>query len=539
MEMIQNKDNKKFIKAKQEISKDIILPKEDNNFINNKQSTFIEPIINQNLNNQRFIAILDQKYGLIKKIGEGSTAKVYLAYPLKNSFLEKKLYSVKILKSKNFNQEMFKLEISLLESINSENVLHIYDHGNGNKVKFNGKIKQVNYIIMEFMEHGNLLQYISNISSKPGENIGFGENYSKLIFSQLLDGLESMHNSDVVHRDIKLDNIMIGNNYKLKFVDLGFATKKSNIFLKQYLGTPTYAAPEIHLRQPYLGQFSDIFSLGITLFILVTGSLPFRLPVPNDMLYQFFVRNDYVGFWKQRKIRVSVSFMELFDNLVAFDYTQRPSISEIKKSKWMKDIDYNLLPKLKDELKRREIIINQKFNNIIKNDNYKPNQGLIKIGKVIKDEEIYNCQKFIDNKYNVIKDNQELNNSKKNIMKIEKDEELKKFSSIILTKNIEDSKRNIQNENKGGIIISVESHNLNIIMTEIYIFFKNKGFNDVKKNENELSIFIKDNDLEVILFFQNYKRNLIKINYIKQKGETKEFEKLKRIIRKIKLKKKL
>ena len=152
---------------------------------------------------------------------------------------------------------------------------------------------------------------------------------------------------------------MIGNDYKMKLVDLGFSSKKSNGFLKQYLGTPAYAAPEIHLRRPYLGEYSDIFSLGITLFVLVTGSLPFRLPVPNDMLYQFFVRNDYIGFWRQRKVRVSVSFMQLFDNLIAFDYTQRPSISEIRKSKWIKETNFNLMPQFLEELKRREYIINK------------------------------------------------------------------------------------------------------------------------------------------------------------------------------------
>ena len=93
------------------------------------------------------------------------------------------------------------------------------------------------------------------------------------------------------------------------------------------------------------------------------------------MLYQFFVRNDYIGFWRQRKVRVSVSFMQLFDNLIAFDYTQRPSISEIRKSKWIKETNFNLMPQFLEELKRREYIINEKSNkNIIKDNNAKPNK---------------------------------------------------------------------------------------------------------------------------------------------------------------------
>ena len=292
-------------------------------------SNILEPHDNNLINEFQYEAILEKKYGLIKKIGEGSTSKIYLGYPLNNEIIEQRFYSIKILKTEKLNIEMFNSEVSLLQSIISENVLSIYEYGKGKKVKNNGKSKEVYYIIMEFMQHGDLIKYISNVSSKVNENIGFGEEYGRLIFTQLLDGLEAIHNSDGVHRDIKPDNIMIGNDYKMKLVDLGFSAKKSNVFLKQYLGTPAYAAPEIHLRRPYLGEYSDIFSLGITLFVLVTGSLPFRLPVPNDMLYQFFVRNDYIGFWRQRKVRVSVSFMQLFDNLIAFDYTQRPSISEI------------------------------------------------------------------------------------------------------------------------------------------------------------------------------------------------------------------
>ena len=557
MELIQNKDINSFINNKKCENNNFnnkFTSKENNTFSN----TNFNSSTNNNINNSEpnYIAILDKKFGLIKKLGEGSTAKVYLCYPLKDTNLEKKLYSIKILKQEKFNEEMFNLETSLLSSINNENVLHIYAHGKGKKVKANDKIKEVYYIVMEFMQHGNLLQYITNISSKPGENIGFGEVYSRLIFSQLLDGLEAIHNSDGVHRDIKPNNIMIGNDYKLKIVDLGFATKKSNNFLKQYLGTPTYVAPEIHLRKPYLGEFSDIFSLGVTLFILVTGSLPFRLPVPNDMMYQFFVRNDYVGFWRQRKIRVSVSFMQLFDNLVAFDYTQRPSISEIRKSKWMQETDYSLLPKLNEELKRREFIINQKLNkcnqinrqlnnntNKGNNTNMKINRGLIEIGKVKRDEEIYNCHniiedKLIQNNNDPNKINININNNINKEMIIEKDEDLINISTLTILKSVENIKKNKENEYQGGMFIIVESNNLNEIMNEICKYLKYKGFNNVLKNANELSIFVKKDNFDVGLFFHNYKRNIIKINYLKQKGKSNDFEQFKKIIKNIKFQKK-
>ena len=96
------------------------------------------------------------------------------------------------------------------------------------------------------------------------EIIGFGENFGRLIFSQLLDGLEAMHNLNICHRDIKLNNILIGeNDYILKYVDFGMGTEQQGL-LHKFLGTPNYAAPELHLKRPYYGKSEDIFSLGIT-----------------------------------------------------------------------------------------------------------------------------------------------------------------------------------------------------------------------------------------------------------------------------------
>ena len=538
---------------------------EELNIQSDINSNILGPHDNNLVNEFQYEAILEKKYGLIKKIGEGSTSKIYLGYPLNNEIIEQRFYSIKILKTEKLNIEMFNSEVSLLQSIKSENVLSIYDYGKGKKVKNNGKSKEVYYIIMEFMQHGDLIKYISNVSSKVNENIGFGEEYGRLIFTQLLDGLEAIHNSDGVHRDIKPDNIMIGNDYKMKLVDLGFSSKKSYGFLKQYLGTPAYTAPEIHLRRPYLGEYSDIFSLGITLFVLVTGSLPFRLPVPNDMLYQFFVRNDYIGFWRQRKVRVSVSFMQLFDNLVAFDYTQRPSISEIRRSKWLQETNFNLMPQFLEELKRREYIINEKLNkNINKDNNIKPNTPLIEIQKVKKDEEIYNYQKYINtqndnnninNKTNLPNTNanekttikEDYNNSSQKEMIIEKEEELIKLSSVSIVKThenemIKDNKNNninnkIGNKNEDVIYIMVAENNLIKIMTEIYKYLKNKDFNNVDINMNELKIFVNSDKIRVFLFFENYKKNIIKINYVKKKGTTKDFSQFKKVIRNLKFRK--
>ena len=102
---------------------------------------------------------------------------------------------------------------------------------------------------MEYLEHYESLKYINKVC--PGENKGFGEDFGRLIFAQLLDGLEEMHSKNVFHRDIKPDNIIIGgSDYKFKYVDFGFSTDNISR-LDSYLGTLTYAATELHLKRPY------------------------------------------------------------------------------------------------------------------------------------------------------------------------------------------------------------------------------------------------------------------------------------------------
>ena len=298
--------------------------------------------INNNNNNQlfqihEFKSILDSNFYLIKKIGQGSSGKVYLGIH-KDSLNNNqsniiKYYSIKVMKPDKINLNMFKNEIELLEKINHKNVLKIFAYGYGPKISLDKtkkrQQKEFYYIVMEYLIHGELYKYITDVINN--KNIGFGENFGRLIFSQLLDGLEAFHNLNICHRDIKLNNILIGeNNYILKYADFGMSIEHQGL-LQNFLGTPNYAAPELVLKQPYYGKSIDIFSLGVTLYVLVTGILPFELALPKDSLYRYIAHGEYVEFWKNKSsLNLSPGFMELFDNMIALDFTQRPSISEIR-----------------------------------------------------------------------------------------------------------------------------------------------------------------------------------------------------------------
>ena len=498
------------------------------NSIKNLLSENQQPFSQENSFNQETspIAILDQKYSLIKKIGQGSSAKVYLGYLNKDP--EKKIYSIKVINPKKTDIKLYKTEIELLENISHKNVLEIFDHGVGEKIKKNGKKKQVYYLVMEYLSHDDLLKYITHII--PGENKGFGEEFGRLIFAQLLDGLEAIHNSNISHRDIKLENIMIGNDYVFKYVDFGFGTYNNSGKLCTFLGTPSYAAPELHLKRPYYGISEDIFSLGVTLFVLVTGTLPFKLAIPNDSFYKYFVKSDYVGFWGKRLINVSPSFMELFDNLVAYDYSQRPSISEIRESAWMKEIDWNLLPYLKRELIfREEKIVQRRNEDMIKEIRYKEMKKNIMNNKNNNSE---NVKKPVVSLLEIKRKRKVINNNE-NVDNIKNEINLNENINII-NKNIElDEENNNKCEEKKFIIIDLNNNNdLNSVIIDIKKVLKKEGYIPTKMNINELKLEVSNGEVDIVLIFEKViSKSFVKIHFWKKKGSEDHFELFERLMK--------
>ena len=459
--------------------------------ISTSEDYLIKNNINQILQILEVKSILDSKFYLTKKIGQGSSGKVYLGFP-KESLNDKieniRYYSIKIMDTAKINLDEFKNEINLLEKINHKNILKIFAYGYGQKISLNKlknkKPKEYFYIVMEYLEHGELFKYITNVTKE--DNIGFGENFGRLIFSQLLDGLEAMHNLNICHRDIKLNNILIGDNdYTLKYVDFGMAIETQSK-LESFLGTPNYAAPELHLKRAYYGKSEDIFSLGVTLFVLVTGRLPFKLALPNDILYQYIVRGDYIEFWKKQSLDVSPSFMDLFDNMIAFDYSQRPSISEIRQSAWMKEINWDLMPLLKQEFILREEKI--RFNE--------------------------------DNKRKIIIDkNKSIN--------------LQELNKLINNKNIinseEVTEESNQNKDQDTLKLKTRNNNLFYHINNIKKFLRKNGYIKFGGNIKKYELEVTNGEVDVFLNLQKYKNGYIKLNYYKINGTSETFEMFKKL----------
>ena len=325
-------------------------------------------------NERDTIAILNDRYYLVKKIGKGATSSVYLGYDSKEKNNE--LFAFKILKhsNKTFPEEskIFQNEATILSNITHPNIVTLYESStNALLKKPNGKSKNISFIRTEYLEFGDLFDYVYYTKK------GFGENLSRLLMNSIISGIEHTHNTGYVHRDLKTENIMMNSSFNVKIVDFGFATKiegsNHNGKHVQYLGTPVYAAPELHFKVPYNGIANDVFSLGVIIFVLVTGCLPFRMDIPNDQFYCSIVKGDYETFWKKQHFKLSESFMKLFNNMIAFDPIQRPSIAEIKESEWINEGNYSIdnYYNLRRECIKRYSVIQKKkaFKNSINKTN--------------------------------------------------------------------------------------------------------------------------------------------------------------------------
>ena len=130
------------------------------------------------------------------------------------------------------------------------------------------------FIVSELATNGDVYEWLNHV--KQVQNTGFPENLARNIFKQMLSGLEHCHSQGLAHRDLKLPNLLIDQNYDVKIADFGTAIP-INENPEEFVGTRTYMPPETYsgAGQVYDAQAFDIYSCGIILFHLLTGDVPF------------------------------------------------------------------------------------------------------------------------------------------------------------------------------------------------------------------------------------------------------------------------
>ena len=203
--------------------------------------------------------IIAERYEILSKIGTGGMADVYKAKDHKlNRFVAVKVLKPEFREDTTFIRK-FRSEAQAAAGLTHPNIVNVFDVGDD---------EGVYYIVMELIEGITLKEYIAKkgkLSIKEATSIAI----------QVSMGLEAAHNHGIVHRDVKPQNIIISTDGKVKVTDFGIArAASSNTISSNVMGSVHYSSPE-QVRGGYSDEKSDIYSLGITLYEMVTGRVPF------------------------------------------------------------------------------------------------------------------------------------------------------------------------------------------------------------------------------------------------------------------------
>jgi serine/threonine protein kinase len=356
-----------------------------------------------------YIGILSNQYYLEKYLGGGITSKVYLGKTLNGT----DAYALKLIDPRD--GKWFRNEIKSLEEINHPNVIKLHGHGEGELVFNDGRSRFLAYLALEHLPNRELFDYVYYPYKKMGE-AGFGEQLGRLIFIQILEGINECHKKGIIHSDLKTENVMVGANFEMKIADFGYAKKvegeKGDGYIYTILGTEKYYPPELLRAEPYNGVCNDIFCLGGILFIVVLGAIPWeKYATEEDRYYRHIIKNDYEAYWASwGQLNVSEEFKSLVQTLIASDPVSRPSIYEIMQHPWIQQGYTDLndkktlstlrecfihRQKIVEEQRKRELMINQ--TKVAKGNQTNVNGKVTRSGKFKRSSSQKSLEDYVDN----------------------------------------------------------------------------------------------------------------------------------------------
>ena len=434
------------------------------------------------------------KYQIIKKIGEGSYAKIYKVkkdssdktYVLKNIPVSEEDYS---------SMKEILNESSILSTCDNIYVVKYYD-----SFFYCGTFN----IITEFCPYGDLFGYIKFYKER-GSKIE--EKIIWIIFIQLSVGLSYLHHKKILHRDIKTKNIFIKNNLTVKIGDFGIAKilNSTSSYAHTFIGTPYYISPELCKDQPYNDK-SDVWSLGCVLYELCTLNHPFeggtQVEIYEKIMTQKFkaISPDY-----------SLELKKMVDLLLEKDEKKRPKMKDILKMKCVID-----------RANKYSINIDLVENGIIEEEKNEINNN---INNINKQHDIKNGLK--NNSYNVSITNYNKDSIYKNSGKKEKFEKspthysnkVKKFKNEYEQKEIKNNRIKIDNILKNNQLKKINNAKNKSSLNKqfnIQLNHKNKVNNNIKTEEE---IQINNNNNQPYQYIKQLKDIKIKENKLKIKSK--------------------
>ncbi|KAK3560919.1 hypothetical protein QTP86_023112 [Hemibagrus guttatus] len=252
-------------------------------------------------------------YDIEGTLGKGNFAVVKLA----RHRITKTEVAIKIIDKTQLdsvNLEKIYREVKIMKMLDHPHIIKLYQVM---------ETKNMLYLVTEYAKNGEIFDYLA----KHGR---LSEPEARRKFWQILSAVEYCHNRNVVHRDLKAENLLLDGHMNIKIADFGFA----NFFqpgkpLATWCGSPPYAAPEVFEGQQYEGPQLDIWSLGVVLYVLVCGALPFdgpSLPVLRQRVLEGRFRIPYF---------MTEDCEHLIRRMLVLDPSKRLSVAQIKEHKWM------------------------------------------------------------------------------------------------------------------------------------------------------------------------------------------------------------
>ncbi|GMT25959.1 hypothetical protein PFISCL1PPCAC_17256, partial [Pristionchus fissidentatus] len=262
---------------------------------------------------------MKHRFEIVRKLGSGTYGKVSLAYDHKFD----REVAVKLIKKSAIENKAdlvrIRREIRIMSALNHPNIIQIFE-------VFENKDKII--LVMEYASGGELYDYVSKFGSLP-------EQESRRIFRQITSAVLYCHKHKVAHRDLKLENILLDANNHAKIADFGLSNYFSDKSqLNTFCGSPLYASPEIINGTPYRGPEVDCWSLGILLYTLVYGSMPFDGRDFNRM-----VRQIKKGAYYEPDTPSTASM--LIRNMLRVNPERRATIDDIA-SHWWLNLEENM-----------------------------------------------------------------------------------------------------------------------------------------------------------------------------------------------------
>lgn len=280
-----------------------------------------------------------ERFEIIKDIGSGNFGVAKLVRDSQT----KELYAVKFIERGEKIDEHVKREIMNHRSLRHPNI-----------VRFKEVFLTPTHlaIVMEYASGGELFERICNAGR-------FSEDEARFFFQQLISGVSYCHSMQICHRDLKLENTLLDGSStpKLKICDFGYS--KSSVLHSQpksTVGTPAYIAPEVLSLKEYDGKIADVWSCGVTLYVMLVGAYPFEDPDDPRNFRKTIGRILSVQYSIPDYVRVSTDCRHLLSRIFVADPQKRITMPEIKAHPWfLKNLPLELSDEYQENLQNFDL----------------------------------------------------------------------------------------------------------------------------------------------------------------------------------------